>query len=284
MSSALTTRQPPKAPEDDPWRYGERHVPHVGRDGKVFYETVPLKKEDLLFPEEGDRPVITQGHRKDAAYLVAVFESRARRRGWYVFGDHRIDFEVPGLKPLGPDVLVVRGIDDWDDYRGTFPVAAMRAEPLLAIEVTSPDTRPLDLDVKPDLYYQCGVPCYAIVDLQGDTGTDARVLAYRVTGRRYVPIPPDSRGRVWLEPVALALGVVDGRAACFDKRGRRIPSPPEQAATEFRMRKKAQKQAEERAAEDAATRRRLEQENAELQRRVAELEAQAERSKPEGTS
>ena len=49
-------------PSRDKWRYGERYLRHVGADGEVSCEIVPLRKEDLLYPEEGDRPVLTDDH------------------------------------------------------------------------------------------------------------------------------------------------------------------------------------------------------------------------------
>lgn len=261
MSTVLKTKLPPKDPENDRWRYGERYSQRVGPNGDVIYDRVPLKQEDLLFPQEGDRPVITEGDRDDVFYLLAILQSQAAgHRDRHVFSDHRIDFEAAGIEPLGPDLIVFDGVEDWDRSRGTFPVVTMAAAPVLAIEITSPDTRRFDLRVKPDLYYRCGVPCYAIVDRQSGGGSQVRVLGFQAAGRRYVAIPADKRGRVWLEPVGLALGVANDRATCYDKRGRRIPSPQEQA--------------EKKAAAKGRALAQSEREKAEMQQRIAALEAQ----------
>jgi hypothetical protein len=249
--------------EADRWRYGERHLRRVGPDGRVSYERVPLKKEDLLFPQEGDRPVLTDDHSQDWRYLFGVLDSQAARHpGRRVFGDHRVDFEVPGIEPLGPDLIVLDGVGEWDGSRGTFPVVTMGARALLALEITSPDTRENDLEVKPGLYYRCKIPCYAVVDRQaGESRDEVRVLGFRRTRTRYAPVAPDERGRIWLEPGGVWLGVADRRAVCFDRRGRRLTPPQEQAAAATRALKKADR------------------EKSALEQRVRELEAELRRTR-----
>jgi Uma2 family endonuclease len=251
------------SPDTDPWRYGERHLRRVGPDGQVSYERVPLRKEDLLFPQEGDRPVLTDDHSQDWRYLFGVLDSQAARHpGRRVFGDHRIDFQLPGLEPLGPDLIVLEGVGEWDGSRGTFPVVTMGARPLLVLEITSPDTRENDLEVKPALYYRCKIPGYAVVDRQaGESRNEVRVLGFRRTRTRYAPVAPDERGWVWLEPVGLRLGVADRRAVCFDSRGRSIIPPQQQAAAAARARRKA------------------EREKTALEERVRELEAELRRAR-----
>ena len=204
---------------------------HEEPDGTVWYEQVPLKQRDLLFPEEGDRPVLNNDHTTDYVYLLSVLKQQTvRHPGRRVFGDHRIDFEVPDLKPLGPDLIVLDGVGDWDGSRGTFPVRTMGADPLLAIEITSPDSRKYDLGIKLRYYFRCGIRCYAIVDRQPRDGSRASAVAYQAGAQGFDSVAPDSRGRVRLEPVGLWLGIVDGRAVCYDRRGRRIAPPQEQAA------------------------------------------------------
>jgi hypothetical protein len=108
------------------------------------------------------------------------------------------------------------------------------------------------------------VPYYAIVDRQaGPDGKEVRVVGYEAGTDGYVAVAPNSKGRVWLEPVGLWLGIADRRAVCYDKRGRRIPEPQQQTAAEARARKKA------------------ESEKVELQKRVEELEAQLRKTRSE---
>lgn len=247
----MSTVRQPRTSEHDPWRYGTRSVRRVGPGGRVSYELVPLRKEDLLFPQEGDRPVLTDDHSRDYRYLFNVLEWQASFiPGRRVFGDHRIDFEVPGIEPLGPDLIVLDGVGEWDGSRGTFPVVTMRARPLLVLEITSPDTRPIDLDTKPGLYYRCGVPFYVIVDRQaGRSRNEVRVVGFRATARRFFEMQPDKRGRLWLEPVQMALGVANRQAVFYDRRGRRIRSAEERAGAEAKARRAAEAKLRELQAE-----------------------------------
>src|SRR5262249_44251699 len=147
MKPAERRTRPPE-PDTDPWRYGTRYLRHVRSDGTEWYERVPLKKEDLLFPEEEDHPVTTEAHRDDCVYLEQVAKRKARRHpGRLVLRENRIDFGVRGIQPLEPDLAMFDGVAAaWDPSRATFPVRAENARTLLTVEVTSPDTRrPNDL-------------------------------------------------------------------------------------------------------------------------------------------
>ncbi len=258
MSTVLEPQTPYRPPEHDKWRYGTRSIKHVGRNGRVSYELVPLKKEDLLFPQEGDRLVLTDDHSTDYQYLSSVLKQQAATvLGRRVFGDHRIDFEVPGIEPLGPDLIVLDGVGEWDGSRGTFPVVTMGSRPVLVVEITSPDTRPNDLKIKPDLYNRCGVPLYIVVDRQaGKSRDEVRVIGFYSTTKAYAVLPLDKRGQVWLEPLQMWLGIANRRATFYDKRGRRIRSAEERvvtaqkkAATEAKARRSAEAKLREMEAE-----------------------------------
>ena len=252
---------------DDPWQLGYRYCPVVGPDGQQRFEEVPLTPEDFLYPHEDDRFMYTRGHALDCTYLEVVLDDWCKTRpGRLTLREHRVDFGVAGIKPMGPDLIVLGRVREWDNRKGTLRVATAHARPLLVIEVTSPNagTRDTDLVVKRDLYHRCKVPFYAIVDRQaGEERNEVRILGYRRTAAQYVPVPADARGRVWLTPVRLWLGVENDRAVCYDAKGKRIPPPNERAS-----------EAEAKAATEAQTRIRAEREKSLLQKRVKELEAQ----------
>ena len=240
------TPQPVVVAQEDPWRYGWRYVRREGPDGQVGYERIPLKQEDLLHPQEDDFIVTNDAHNRDCTYLKNIFEDwAADKEGVLVLADARVDWQVPGVEPHGPDLAVFQGVRDWDPTTGTFTVADHGGRPLLVVEVTSPSTRNNDLDDKVVEYHRAGVPFYAIVDRRlGAEGEEFQILGYRAGPDGMLQAPLDSRGRLWLEPVRLWLAAEEGRAACYDERGGRLQ---DYAGVVRKM-----KAAEARAAEAAA--------------------------------
>ncbi len=236
--------------EADPWRLGFRTCRVVGPDGQEHEEDRPLTPEDFVFPEEEDRFMYNRGHARDCNYLEDILDERCvARPGLLALREHRVDFGIIGIRPLGPDLSVFSRVRDWDNRRGTFRVLEMRAKSLLVIEVTSPVTRDKDLVVKLDLLHRCKVPCYAIVDRQaGEDGDEVRVLGYKRARTRYLPLTEEN-GRVWLEPVGLWLGVEKDRAICYDEKGERLAPPNERAQKAEREKDRLQKRVEQLEAE-----------------------------------
>jgi colicin import membrane protein len=255
--------------------------------------------EDLLHPELDDFIVQTDYHNEDVANLKAMFKARLKPTPRVVvLSDCRINFNITGVKPLGPDVAVFFEVArhpfiDW----ATFNVAAEKARPVLVVEVTSRNTRKNDLGIKVDYYHRGRVPLYVIADVKG-IGPKRRVtlLGYQSSGGRYVPIAPDARGWIYLEPVGLWLGVrtdPDGseRVTCFDPdTGEEIGGFTAQvearAEAEALARSKAEALAEAEAlarskakalAEAEALARTQAEALADAEKRIRELEAQLKR-------
>ena len=276
MSTVLGPQPSPAPDKEDPWRYGWRYVRREGPDGQVEYDQVPLRQEDLLYPEEGDFVVNNERHHVDCRYLKAALGRwAAGRQGGLVLADHRVDWEVAGLRPLGPDVVVFDGVrGPWDPDRGTIPVRAFGARTLLVIEVTSPDTRPNDLGIKVEFYHRVGALYYAIVDRhERRGGVEERLLGYRADPTNpdhFVEAPADERGRLWLESVRLWLALEDGWAVLYDENGNRIPDYDEALEKGEQGEARAKAEAEARQAAE-----RHAQAEAEA-RQAAERHAQAE--------
>ena len=229
--STVSRPKPPKSPppEPDPFRYGWRYVRVEGPDGTISFDQIPLTLEDVLHPEVGDFIVQTDGHDSDLNYLKDVFKAQlADDPQKAVISDCRVDWNLPGVKPLGPDVAVFRGIKRHRDW-STFDVKAEGAEPLLVVEVTSPDTRQNDVVIKVDYYHRAKVPLYVIADVR-EQGEDRviELIGYRYERAGYQRIPLDERGWIWLEPVQLWLGLSRDRLgnyerlACFDRTGAEV--------------------------------------------------------------
>jgi colicin import membrane protein len=225
MSTVSTSRPAKRPPDDsDPFRYGWRYKSVRGPDGTEVLDQVPLTLEDVLFPETGDFIVQTDLHDTDSSYLKHVFNSRLAGDPQAVaVSDCRVDWNLAGVRPLGPDIAVFFGIKRRKDW-ATLDVAAEGARPALVVEVTSTGTRQNDLDIKPGFYHRAGVPLYVIADvLEEDEETrHVELIGYRHAPEGYQRIAPDARGWIWLEPLGLWLGVVQDpvlgcdRLACFD--------------------------------------------------------------------
>ena len=212
--------------EADPFWLGTRYLKEVGPDGEVRYREVPLREEDLLFPQEGDRLVVNDSHVQNMLYLRGALDILLRDRpDAKVFSDHVIDFGIEGLQPLGPDVVVFVGMKEpWHARSGTFRAAEFDARPLLVIELTSPDTRPKDLSPKRDLYFEAEVPFYAIVD-HGPRGDWSPVVlrGYRAALEGYAPVETDEKGRLWLSPLNLWLAPEGEKVFLCGADGARLP-------------------------------------------------------------
>ncbi len=154
MSTVSTSRPAQRPPdESDPFRYGWRYVTVRGPDGKVTIDQIPLTLEDVLFPETGDFIVQTDLHDTDTSYLKYVFNAWLEADPQAVaVSDCRVDWNLPGVRPLGPDVAVFFGMKRRTDW-ATLNVAAEGARPALVVEVTSRTTRTNDVDIKPDYYF-----------------------------------------------------------------------------------------------------------------------------------
>jgi colicin import membrane protein len=273
---------PKTTPEADPFRYGWRYVKVTRPDGTEDFEQVPLTLEDVLHPQEEDFIVHTDGHNEGCRYLKSVLKARlAGDPSAVVLSDCRVDWGVPGLRPLGPDIAVFFGVGRHRDW-GTFHVAEEGAQPALVIEITSPETRQNDLGIKVDYYHRAGVPHYVIVDVRvRGEGRRLDLIGYRYTSDGYEPLEPDERGRLWLERVGLWLGVAGDRVAFYDPdTGREIGDYTElsQAIT---AEAQARAEAEARAEALARTATAEAQARADLEARLREMEAELRRVRGE---
>jgi colicin import membrane protein len=287
--SDRTTAKTPGPPDGpDPFRYGWRYVLVVGPDGTQDLDRVPLTLEDVLHPEVGDIIVQSDPHDSDCAYLKAVSKARLEDGdpAAVVLSDCQVDFHIPGVKPLCPDLAVFRGVRRRIAW-SSFNVADEGARPVLVAEVTSPETRSNDLGIKMDYYHRAKVPWYVIADVTREVDDERRIelILYRRTGRGYRREPADDRGRVWLEPVGLWLGVTRDaqggflRLACYDPAtgeeigdytaiSRALEDERRARAAEARARERA----ERRARSEARARARAERARDEAERARAEAE------------
>jgi colicin import membrane protein len=258
MSTVSTSQVPKPGPDlPDPFRYGWRYVRVQGPDGTESFDQVPLTLEDVLHPETGDFIVQSDPHDDDLNYLKDVFKSRlADDPRAAVVSDCRVDWNLPGIRPLGPDIAVFVDVKQHRPWV-TLDVAAEGANPAMVVEVTSPDTRANDLEVKVDYYHRARVPLYVIADALQDDGEERhlRLIGYRHTRAGSRKIAPDARGWLWLGPVLLWLGVTRDRrlgydrVACFDPESGEEIGDYTAVSKALTAEKEARAQAEHRAEE-----------------------------------
>ncbi len=122
MNQMVKVQPPSPKPgtEDDPYRYGWRYVPRTAPSGQVIYDQVPLAWEDLLYPEEDDFVVQKPPHVRDMLYFKNFLDIKYHQKpDVVVLADCRIDWGVPGVRPMGPDIVTLFGVRVWHQA-GTF--------------------------------------------------------------------------------------------------------------------------------------------------------------------
>ena len=178
-------------------------------------------KPGWLGPEP---PPETERHRRQMEQLIATLRWRWRARtDVFVGGNMTIYYATrqpsPDVQP-GPDVFVAFHVDGkrrrrywvkWKD--GVYPH--------VVIELVSPATAELDRGAKMRLYAQTfRVPEYFLFD--PDT---LELEGYSLDSSTYVPIEPDSRGRLSSHMLKLLLGVHEGWLRLYTPGGRLLPLP-----------------------------------------------------------
>ena len=257
---------------NDPFRLGWRYVKRTLPDGEEEFDQIPLTLEDLLFPEENDQAMFHPDHWDDCRHLHACLELMLTGvPGSRVVADCRVNFAIPGVRPMGPDLAAFLDVPaEWS--AATLEVGELSARPILVVEVTSPETRRQDLGRKVDLYHRAGIPQYVIVDPSYRKGQrrSARLINFRSTPDGYESVPLDEQGRLHLPAFDLWLKIEEKRVVCLDGRDGHLIEP---FAGQVQARQAAEAQA--RAAETQARAAEAQARAAEAQARAAEAQARA---------
>lgn len=251
----------------DPFRYGWRYVQRE-EHGTMLIEQVPLTLEDVLHPQEGDQVTHSDAHQRRCRYLVDVFEAQlADDPTAVILHDVRVAWDLPELRPHGPDIAVIRGVREHKNW-STFDVVAEGVRPALIVEVTSPETAAIDRSTKVDEYELAGVPLYVIIDAVSLRRQPAiRLLGYTLTPTGYQPLTPDGRGWLWLAPTHTWLGVTADEIVLYDEHEQPL-GDYRALATALAAEAQARLAAEERAGE-------AEERASQAERRASEAEGRA---------
>ncbi len=247
LAEPTAPRRPPGG-SDDPFRIGYRYVHTVDAGGTKTSRQVPLTEEDFLHPQEEDKFMLSDPHSIATAYLRHALE--CGRREWprvRTFTEHRVDWQVPGILPHGPDVVVLDQFPtDWDSSDRTLRVADLGAEVLAVFEVTSESTRHIDFGDKFDEYARAGIRYYLVVDLAAPNG-QPDLLGFRLIEGEYALMRRDPRLGYLVPRLGMRFRWEDGRVMAADEDEKDIPYSAEMATALARATARAeaaQKQAD----------------------------------------
>jgi len=273
-------------PDDEPLGYREFEVRLP--DGTIGLDQIQLTPDDLLFPEEDDRHLQIPEHSTDVAVILRAFFSRLNNfPDSYAVYDYRVDFNIPGVRPLGPDLIFFQCREPGPDE--TLNIARDGAQVHAIIEVTSRATRSNDFGIKKDVYEQAGVPIYIIVDGVGrKKARKIRLHGFRNGPSGFTPIVPDPEGRVLIDSLGILLGVEGPQVSCFDAATGQKYLPMKEVDHALKLAQADAERSEREAAEARARIEQSERESVEARARIeqseretAEAHARIERSERE---
>jgi len=235
---------PPK--KADMVHYGYRFVRRVGPDGSPLLEQVPLTLEDLLHPlHTVDYRYHSEEHVDDICYLRPAIKKHLGP-SMMRFSEHRIAWDDAESLVHASDISVFKGPKERRRPGSTYFVESEGAEPVLIIEIVSPDSRINEVVHKVPEYHRAQVPLYVIVDTRYRKGVrvSAEFIAYRYAEKEYQRFYPDEQGRLWIEPLQIYLKIVGVQVQCFTWRENETFAESEAArVAEVAARLKAEEQA-----------------------------------------
>ncbi len=178
----------PLAEESDPFYWGSRLVRTVGADGGSYLDEVPLTRDDVLDPREGDMMMQGPVHDRVVRTLTDMLDRWFNDADVAVYHDVKILWGIAGLCDPAPDISVIKGVGNKLADRASFSVPEEGVRPCLVIELISPRYEEIDRRDKVRIYEQAGVPEYLIIDI---TTTPTRIDSYHMNhAGAYLRCPP----------------------------------------------------------------------------------------------
>ena len=224
---------------------------------------IPLQRE-IYYPESDGNPMAESDVHRDVMFdLIHALETRySGVPDVYVSGNLLLYYvEGNPRKSISPDVFLVWGVPK--GHRKTYLLWKEGKAPDFVIEVTSDTTSHEDLNRKKDRYEDMGVEEYVLFDPLDDY-LDPRLQGYRLKGGRYQPVPLERDGSLRSRTTGLVLRPEGTNLRLIDAAtGERLLGHREET--------KARLAAEDRAFEEVAARRAVEERNRALEEEVARL-------------
>jgi Uma2 family endonuclease len=280
--SPTTLPSPPALPTFGPY-VGYKNVYNPETDA---YDQVPLTLLDILYPIEGEGIVmpVSPHHDRWARGLAFILQGHLAAPDWLIIVDTWIRWGHRGIPDVAPDVAAIPGGRLPDLSENSYRVNRDGPVPAFVIEITSEETRKVDLDAKTLHYAAMGVREMLIIDRWPDEGDDWELLGYRLGDSPYYEeIVPDAEGGLTFETIGLRFEAVGrGWIDVYNvATGERLLPPDEfrayaeaEAARAEAEAARAEAEAERRAKAEAETRAEAEA-RAEAERRAKAAEERA---------
>lgn len=214
-STPIRTTSPPPGAEA-PYGWVERVTDH----GTV---TVPLTYEELLHPREGEK--VTQDNDHQRLLQSVAWQLRRwfeKRPGFGVFSDLLVCWTGRAEREVGPDVLVLDGLDITPaEVAGRLDIDPSKVRSRLVVEIVSPTwpkTRRKDYEANFELYEQVGVEEYLIIDpIRRGSPEPPKLRLFKLgADGRFEKVAADADG--WRHAVGTGLRFL----AVHDEHGRRL--------------------------------------------------------------
>ena len=247
---------------EDPFRLGFRERAITTPDGRTVLKQIPLTREDLVYPQEGD--VVADGFPHNW-FLHPLADAMRRHLGKrpstlvtcstvLVLGDG---------KNAGPDVAVIEGDVDRSAIRRAVNLRELGGRLIFALEAVSTsekEIRDKDLEDNVERYAAEGVAEYLTVFPVAERRVRDLVGRRLSEQGEYEEILPDAAGRVFSEQLGLYFSIdpeSEELVAVDAETGQRLLTSDEEEARGDREAAARQK-AEERAEQEAESRRQAE--------------------------
>jgi Uma2 family endonuclease len=240
---------------------------------------LPITLLDILYPTEDDVDVVATPqspyHARWTSWLTTMIQTYLSTQKLLVMHDVLIHWGRKNAPPKSPDVAVIPGglLPDEDDL--SYHVGRDGPPPTFIIEITSKETRKIDLQAKPIFYAALGVKEYLIIDIRTRRNQPWRLLGYRLEDSPYYrEIKADVDGSISFPSLGLRFRAINReKIEVFDlTTGERFLTPVEQKVRADLEAARAEQETE-RADLEATARKTVEAELAATLARLHELEA-----------
>jgi Uma2 family endonuclease len=226
---------------------------------------LPLTLLDFLYPSDEDVGVVimpeTPLHDIWTNLLAIMLRSYLAVENWLVLSDVLIHWGRRGAPAKAPDLAAIPGGRMPEPRQKSYRVGRHGPVPVFALELTSSETRLVDLQEKPLLYAAVGIKEFLIIDLLPEGKGAWQLTGYRLEDEPfYHKLQPDAEGGLTFETIGLRfVAIGQERIEVYDAAtGERLLTPTELKA---------------RAEAEAAGRVAAEARAEELASRLRELEA-----------